>query len=374
VNVLIYSDQLANAEYTPTHPFKPVRAKIFLELLHRYFYLHTDGFKMERPEPIDEELLYLFHHRTYIDMLKKANDGHFDHEMLEAGFGTEENPVFMGMYQLALAIAGGTYTGAQMLFNGEARCVFDPVAGLHHAGRNKASGFCYINDIAIAIEDLRRKGQRIAYIDVDVHHGDALQEAYYATNEVLTISLHESGATLFPGTGRETEIGEGKGRGYNVNIPLRAGTDDEVYLSAFDAIVPKLLAWYEPDIVLAQIGADTHRDDPLAHLNLTSRGYRTVVSEINRLSPKLLALGGGGYNVHKTAALWTLAWSSLTGEKPEDKFTGLVGGMMYGPEADAGNLEDPPFVLTGPEKDLCREKADRAVQYLRTTLFPIHGI
>jgi acetoin utilization protein AcuC len=374
VNVLIYSDQLANAEYTPTHPFKPVRAKIFLELLHRYFHLQSDGFRMERPDPLEEELLYLFHGHSYIEMLKKADSGQFDHEMLEAGLGTDENPVFKGMYQLALAIAGGTYKGAQMLFNGEARCVFNPVAGLHHAGRHRASGFCYINDIAIAIEDLLRKGQRIAYVDVDVHHGDALQEAYYSNDQVLTISLHEAGETLFPGTGRETEIGSGKGRGYNVNIPFRAGTDDAIYLSAFEALVPRLLTWYEPDIVIAQIGGDAHRDDHLAHLNLTSRGYSKVVSEINKLSPKILALGGGGYNIHKTAVLWTLAWSSLIGEKPEDKFTGLVGGMMYGPETDAGNLEDRPCILTGLEKDLCWKQADQVVHYIKNTLFPIHGI
>jgi acetoin utilization protein AcuC len=373
-NVLIYDDRLASAEYTPTHPFKPVRAKLFIELLHRYFNIYDDRFVMKTPEPLDEELLYLFHDREYIDLLKKAERGEFAPEMLQSGLGTEENPIFRGMFQFALTIAGGTHQGALLLAEGAARAVFDPLSGLHHAGRMHASGFCYINDIDIAIADLVRKGRRIAYIDIDVHHGDGVQEAFYGTDRVLFISLHESGETLFPGTGFETEIGAGEGRGYNVNIPFRAGTDDEVYVSAFEAIVPPLVEHFGADVVFAQIGADTHKDDKLAHLNLTSNGYRQVVSRINELSPRIMAMGGGGYNVYKTAALWTLAWSALVGKDPEDKFTGLVGGMMYGPEADAGSLEDLPFVLEGREKELCVEQANRVVEYLKKTVFPIHGL
>jgi acetoin utilization protein AcuC len=294
--------------------------------------------------------------------------------MLGAGLGTAENPVFKGMFSLALAIAGGTYKGAMMLSDGEARCVFDPVSGMHHAGKAHASGFCYVNDIAVAIKALLAKGHRIVYIDIDVHHGDGVQEAFYDTNRVLTISLHESGETLFPGTGFETEIGAGEGRGFNVNVPFRAGTDDEVYLSTFDAIVPPLVKRFRPDIVFAQIGGDTHRIDHLAHLNLTNNGYKTVVGKINELSPRILAMGGGGYNVYKTAALWALAWSALVGIDPEDQFAGLVGGMMYGPEIDAGTLDERPFILAGPEKEQCRSHAARIVKYIRDTIFPLHGI
>ncbi len=373
-NVLIYADQVANAEYTPSHPFKPIRAKIFLELLHRYYHLDDGSFRLVRPEPLDEQLLYLFHERTYIDLLKKADGGLFEPEMLGVGLGTSENPVFKGMLSLALAIAGGTHQGAMMLADGEARCVFDPVSGLHHAGKGQASGFCYVNDIAIAINALLPKRLRIAYIDIDVHHGDGVQNAFYDTDRVLTISLHESGETLFPGTGFETEIGVGPGKGFNVNIPFRAGTDDEVYLSTFDAIVPPLVKHFRPDIVFAQIGGDTHRIDHLAHLNLSNNGYKQVVARINELSPRIMAMGGGGYNVYKTAALWALAWSALVGSDPEDKFAGLVGGMMYGPEVDAGTLDDRPYVLAGQEKELCRDHAGRIVKYLREAVFPIHGI
>jgi acetoin utilization protein AcuC len=373
-NILIYSDKLAAAEYGPSHPFKPVRARLFLELLNRYYHLHTDHFRVEEPHPLPEELLYLFHTKSYIDLLRRAEQGEFDVRMLEAGLGTADNPVFRGVFDLALLIAGGTYQGAMMLCDGAAATVFDPISGLHHARQDHAEGFCYINDIAIAIAAAARRGFRIAYVDFDAHHGDGVQEAFYTTDQVLTISLHESGTTLFPGTGFETEIGSEKGRGYNVNIPFSAGTDDEVYLYAFNAVVPPLLEAFRPDIVFAQVGGDGHKDDRLAHLNLTSTGYRKAITEVRRLSPRIMAMGGGGYNLYKTAALWTLAWSALVGTEPEDKFTGLIGGMMYGPEADAGSLEDLPYMVEGQEKEQCFSEAERVVRFIKDHIFPIHGL
>ena len=279
--------------------------------------------------------------------------------MLHAGLGTEDNPVFKGMYQYAWEASSGTYEGAMMLYKGSTRFVFNPFGGFHHAGRDYAEGFCYINDIAVAIAEFIRKGQKVAYVDIDAHHGDGVQDAFYETDRVLTISLHESGETLYPGTGSETETGTKEGIGYNVNIPLRAGTDDEVYLLAFESLVPSLIESFKPDIVVANIGCDTHRDDPLAHLSLTSNGYKKVISIINDLSPKILALGSGGYNLFKTAALWTLAWATFCGLQPQDLHTGLVGGMMYGPETDAGQLDDPPYVVVGLGK--------RAMPHPRTT-------
>ena len=155
---------------------------------------------------------------------------------------------------------------------------------------------------------------------------------------------------------------------------MRAGTDDDVYVPAFEAIVPPLLGAFKPDVVFAQIGGDLHREDPLAHLNVTANGYKRVVEAIVAASPKLIAMGGGGYNVYKTAALWAVAWSVLSGTAPEDKFTGLVGGMMYGPEVTTGQLDEPAFVLNGVEKELCADRAARAVNYIKENVFPVHGI
>lgn len=371
-HVLIYSYDLSGFDYGDAHPFKPMRAKLFVELLHRYSMLYYDMHRILEPGPIDEDLLYLFHDRKYIELLRRADGGEFTLEMFEAGLGTGDNPIFKGVFRYSLTVAGGTQQGAMELYRGGARVVFNPIAGLHHAGKNQASGFCYVNDIAVAISDLVRRGQRVAYIDLDAHHGNGVQDAFYDSREVLTISLHESGETLYPGSGFEDEIGSGSGIGYNVNVPLRQGTDDEVYVYAFEEIVPPLVERFRPDIVFAQIGGDTHKDDPLAHLNLTSNGYKHVISRLKAISPKILAMGGGGYNPGKTAALWALAWGILCDLEPVDQFAGLVGGMMFGPEMQAGSLEDPPFILEGPDKERCFENAKRVVSYLQRTVFPLH--
>jgi acetoin utilization protein AcuC len=351
-----------------------VRAKILAELLNRYLLIHEKNQKIVKPTPIDEELLYLFHTREYIRLLKMAESGEFTEEILQAGLGTTDNPVFRSMFQFALDASGGTYKGAMMLLDNEARFAFNPIGGFHHAGADHAEGFCYINDIAVTISDLLRKGQRIAYIDIDAHHGNGVQDAFYDTDRVLNISLHETGETLYPGTGFEVETGAGAGLGYTVNIPLLAETDDEVYVYAFESVVPPLVKAFRPDMVFTVIGGDTHKDDPLAHLNLTSNGYTHVVRIINEISPKILAMGGGGYNIFRTAALWALAWAEFCGLKPEDQHAGKVGGMMYGPETEMGSLDDPPFLLTGTDKERTFDHARRIVDYIRENLFQIHGI
>lgn len=373
-NILIYSEENSKVEYDPSHPFKPGRGKHFIELLNRYSLLSEENQKIIKPEPIDEELLYLAHTKYYIDLLKRADEGDFRFEMLEAGLGTGDNPIFKGMYRFALISAGGTHQGALMLANNEARFVFNPIGGFHHGGRDHAGGFCYINDLVIAITDLVRKGMRIAYIDIDVHHGNGVESAFYNSNKVLTISLHESGKTLYPWSGFENETGAEDGLGYNVNMPLLKGTDDEVYMYAFDSIVPPLVKSFNPDIVFAQIGGDTHKDDPLAHFMLTSNGYKHVIKSINDISNKIMATGGGGYNEYKTPALWAQAWAIFCGLEPKDHFAGMVGGMMYGPEAQAGTLDDDPLILKGPEKDFCFKHAKYVVNYIKSNIFPLHNL
>ncbi len=374
LNVLLYADDLASYEYSPGHPFKPGRAKQFYDLLGRYSLLLEENQKVVSPEPLAEELLYLFHERSYIELLKRCDKGEYSIEMYGVGLGTDDNPITKGMYEFALKAAGATHQGAMMLVNGVARMAFNPVGGFHHAGRGHAEGFCYINDIAITIADLVRKGMRVAYIDTDVHHGNGVQDAFYDSDRVLTISLHESGKTLYPWSGYEDGIGIRAGRGYNINVPLLEGSDDEVYLYAFNSIVPPLVRAFAPDIVFAEIGGDVHRDDPLAHLNVTSNGYRAVMRSINEFSPKLLVTGGGGYNVYKTAALWALAWAEFCRIEPRDYYAGVVGGMMYGPEAQSGSLEDEPFLIEGRQKEQCMAHAKDVVRFIRELLFPLHRI
>ncbi|MCP4130826.1 MAG: acetoin utilization protein AcuC, partial [bacterium] len=241
-------------------------------------------------------------------------------------------------------------------------------------GKDHAEGFCYVNDIALAITECLKKGCRVAYIDIDVHHGNGIQDAFYGNKNVLTISLHESGRSLYPGSGFENETGINEGLGYTVNIPLLKGSDDEVYLYAFESLVPQLVTNYKPHIVFAEIGGDTHIEDPLANLALTSNSYKEVIGIINKISPKIMATGGGGYNPSKTAALWTLAWAAFCGIEPEDHFAGSIGGMMYGPETDSGNLDDAPYYAPKVEKDRTLHHAENIVAAIRDTVFPIHGL
>lgn len=241
---------------------------------------------------------------------------------------------------------------------------------------DRAEGFCYLNDIAVSILEVlgRRPDLKVVYIDCDAHHGNGVQEAFYSDPRVLFISLHETGKTLYPWSGWETEIGIGEGKGFTVNIPLEPGSDDEVYTYAFEALVPPLVQAFAPDVIVAELGADTLVSDPLTHLKLTNNGYQHVVRSIKTLCPKVLGLGGGGYDLYRTARCWTLAWGILNDLEPVDEFAGLVGGMMFGPEMEVGSLYDYPYLSEGEVKEKAMDEARRVVSYLQETVFPYHGL
>jgi acetoin utilization protein AcuC len=188
------------------------------------------------------------------------------------------------------------------------------------------------------------------------------------------ISFHENGKDLYPWSGFENEIGEGKGRGYTVNVPLPQNTDDEAFIRAFSAVVPPLLESYSPDLVIAELGADTHISDPLTHLSMTNVGYCQAVKKLKECSSRLLALGGGGYDVFKTARSWTLAWGILNDLEPRDEYVGLVGGMMFGPEIEVGSLQDKTVYIKGSTRERVNQEIDRILAFLRENVFPIHKI
>lgn len=373
-NILIYSDKLAAFDYGETHPFKPYRAKLMFELLNRYGLIHEPDQEIVPPQALSEEALLSFHTKEYLNILKRCDAEEFDLDILEAGIGTEDNPVIPHMLEYAVTASGGTYQCAMKLLHEKVRLAFNPHGGFHHAGPGHAEGFCYINDIAIALLALVTAGKKVAYIDLDVHHGNGVQDAFYNDNRVLTISLHESGATLYPWGGHENEIGNGKGRGFNVNIPFCQGTDDDTYISTYEKIVPPLLKSFRPEILFVEIGGDAHRDDPLAHLQLTTKSYITILNSLRDMKRPMLATGGGGYSAHKTAVIWALSWATLCGLEATDNFAGLVGGMMYGPEIHSGSLEDQPHYQTGIKKIKCMEHADRVVSFIQNNIFPLHGI
>ncbi len=358
------------------HPFKPERAIKTYDLCTRYGVMNHPWMTILDPEPLDPNLLTLFHEPALIRFIEKASRGEFCLEMLEVGLGTKDNPVLPGIYEWALRASGGTHKSLEYILTGQADAAFNPFGGFHHARPGQVEGFCYLNDIAIAIMDALRQDQglRIAYIDCDAHHGNGVQEAFYGDPRVLVISLHETGRTLYPWSGWETETGEGKGKGFTVNVPLEPGTDDEVYAFAFEAVVPPLVGSFGPDVIVAELGADTLISDPLTHLKLTNNGYQRTVRSIMELCPRVLGLGGGGYDLYRTARCWTLAWAIMNQVVPVDEFAGLVGGMMFGPEMEVGSLYDYPYLSEGEIKEKAFQEARRVVAYIQENIFPLHDL
>jgi len=316
------------------------------------------------PPSLEQEKLLLAHSKDYLDVLQRVGQGEIFKEMLSFGIGTEDNPPLKGIYDWSRKCAGATWEGMVELLDKDTDIVFNPLGGFHHAFRSRAEGFCYINDIIIAIMEALKHEARITFLDIDAHHGNGVQEAFYDDDRVQFISMHESGRHSYPCSGFEEESGEGNGEGFTINIPLPPKTDDEVYLEAFYKIVMPLIKGFRPDVLVAQLSADSLISDPLTGLMLTNNSYIEIVQELKRLCRKILAIGGGGYDIYRTARCWTLAWSILNDVEPRDEFAGLIGGMMFGPEMEVSSLYDRPYNVTGPEKDRIRQEVDKTIKFL----------
>ncbi len=371
----IYSDTLSRFEYSPNHPFRPERASIMLDLCKRYGLIDEPWIALLEPEPISEDALLLFHTARYLKTLGEAGHGVITDDTLLAGLGTSDNPIFPDMFEKANCAAGGTLIGLSHVMESPDRAVaFNPIGGFHHAFPDYAEGFCYLNDIAIAGRILRRSGKRFAYIDIDAHHGNGVEAAFQEDDGALVISIHQSGYTIYPGTGFENEIGIGKGRGYTINVPVPPQTDDDLYLKAFREIVPPAVKAFAPDVILAQLGADTLANDPLTNLCLTNNAIRVIATEIGHLCEKVVGMGGGGYNLERATRAWTLAWAALNGIELENPYAGMLSGVMSGPEIEGGDLSDPHIYITGPTKERNEKEIDRVIGYIQKTVFPIIGI
>ncbi len=368
-----YSDQLVQFDYGPDHPLKVFRLKLARDLIDSVGLLTAGLTTTVEPEAADEEDLLLFHDIDYIGMLKAVNSGITMPGAEYFGLGPGDNPVFRGVFDWSRLVAGASLQAAAMIDSGEADIAFNIAGGLHHARASRASGFCYVNDPVIAILSLLRRGRRVAYIDIDAHHADGVQDAFYSTDKVLTISIHETGETLFPGTGFEGETGEGEGRGYSLNIPLPPFSDDELFLHAFSSVVPDAIEKFRPDVIVSQLGVDSFRSDPLTHLNYTTNGFCTAVREIRAMSKKWVALGGGGYDAANVARAWTLAWAvmndaDIADEVPPDFLLSRMDGGFF-----PVKMRDEPFRLNGPDKERMREDVDRVITHTREKTLPLIG-
>jgi acetoin utilization protein AcuC len=375
-SLFIYSDEMGRFSFGPHHPFKPERVLKTYDLCLRYGLLGYPWMTILAPDPIDSGLLTLFHEPEYIRMLKEADQGKVELAMLAHGLGTPDTPILKGIYNWSLRAGGGTHFCLQQILAGAARAAFNPLGGFHHAMPDHAEGFCYLNDGVLAIKaaQMQRPDLKVAYVDLDAHHGNGVQQAFYQDPQVLFISLHETGRTLYPWSGAETETGEQAGRGFTVNVPLEPDTDDEIYNFVFDALVPPLVGSFAPHVILAELGADTLASDPLTHLKLTNNTYQRSLKSLLALGPPVLGLGGGGYDLYRTARCWTLAWAILNNLEPQDEYAGSVGGMMFGPENEVGSLFDHPYHTTGETKAKAWAEARRVVDYLQKEIFPLHGL
>jgi acetoin utilization protein AcuC len=371
---LIYSDSFGRFDYGREHPLRMERLGLTWRLMEAYGLTTLPGMTLGAPEPADERAIAEFHSPKYLEVLKAADSGRAPSQAAVFGLGPGDNPIFPGVWEASRLAAGGSITAAELVANGEVSRAFHFAGGLHHAMAARASGFCYVNDAVLAILRLRARGLRVAYVDIDAHHGDGVQYAFYDDPDVLTISTHERGDRLFPGTGFVEERGEGRGAGYSVNLPLEAFTDAAVYLTAFDAVVPPLVRAFEPDVIVAQLGIDSHRTDPLTHLALDVQGFAAAVRRIVELAPRLVALGGGGYDLQNVARAWTAAWAILNGVE-------LVSELPAAFEADArryrfrsSSLWDPPDPTPAEIEARTRAYADRQIEAIHRLIFPHHGL
>jgi acetoin utilization protein AcuC len=366
------------------HPLDPVRVELTIALAREFGVLDRDGVTVVRPEPADEAALTRVHDPAYLAAVKAAPDDPF---FSGYGLNTPDNPVFDRMHEASALVAGASLAAAEAVWQGRARRAVNIAGGLHHAMRARASGFCVYNDPAVAIARLLDLGAaRVAYVDVDVHHGDGVQAAFYADPRVLTISLHESPLTLFPGTGFAEETGGAGAEGTAVNVALPPGTADAGWLRAFHAVVPSLLRRYQPQILFTQCGADSHRVDPLADLRLSVDGQRGSYLALRGLAEELcegrwVATGGGGYAlVEVVPRAWTHLLAIATGD-PLDPATPTPPGWRKlakhrRPHRDIPlRMTDDADVSYQPWQPTDEpDPVDRAIAATRRAVFPLHGL
>jgi acetoin utilization protein AcuC len=366
---VVWDEALATYDFGLGHPLAPLRVDLAIRLARAFGLLDLPNVTVGDAPVAGDDLLRLVHDQDYI------------------GLGTEDNPVFAGMHEASAHVVGATVAAADAVASGAAEHAVNISGGLHHAMAGAASGFCIYNDPAIGIARLLDHGvERVGYVDVDVHHGDGVQQAFWDDPRVLTISLHETGRALFPGTGFPDESGGPKAEGYAVNVALPPGLGDNGWLRAFHAVVPHLLEAFQPQVLVTQHGCDSHFLDPLAHLTLSVDGQRMAYEALHRLAHRhaggrWLVTGGGGYEIVEVVPR---AWTHLIAE---------VAGEPVDPQAETP-LEwqehvklrtgrTAPFRMTDGREPVVRDWTsgydpadwvDRSIMATRTAVFPAHGL
>jgi acetoin utilization deacetylase AcuC-like enzyme/acyl-CoA hydrolase/GNAT superfamily N-acetyltransferase len=371
-SIVVYSGRYADFKYADDHPYNPGRARAALSLIRQQGYLAEPWMRIEEPEMITKQRLNESHNPAFIDALEEANSGKWQDKFINYHLGGDDCPVFAGIFDYILLYTSATITGVNLITEQNANVVLNPLGGFHHASRSYAEGFCYVNDAIAAIDLLLARGFRVAYIDIDAHHGNGVQDAYYGDDRVLTVSLHQTGKTLYPWSGFETEIGEGIGRGFTINVPLPEETDDEAYERVFRRVVTPAVRMFAPAVVVAVIGADTHKADPLANLCLTNNGMEEVMKIMREYATHLLLLGGGGYDEKTTARAWCRMWAAANRIDSLPDYMLVMGGTFLGGDGIRGaEIVDMNYRVSGERKTTIMKELDRIASFHEKTTFPI---
>lgn len=383
---LEWDDAFVGYDFGPEHPMSPVRLHLAQRLMHDLGLLDHPDVEVARPEPAADEVLRTVHTQEYVDAVRAASTVPPVTDLLR-GLGTGDVPVFENMHEVSAAIAAASRDAALAVWSGRATHGVNFAGGLHHAMPDTASGFCVYNDVAIAIQALLEAGARkVAYVDVDVHHGDGVERIFWDDPRVMTISLHETGQVLFPGTGFATDIGGSSAHGEAVNVAFPPGVSDASWLRAFHAVVPPLLRAFAPDFLVTQQGCDSHALDPLAHMALSLDCQRASYEALHDLAHELtdgrwLAVGGGGYSVVDVVPR---AWAHLVGiashrpVPPEAEVPEVWRAYVlnrYGRQAPHRMTDgrDAVFERWDAGHDT-GDAVDRAVMATRRAVFPLHGL
>eukprot|EP00048_Salpingoeca_helianthica_P022193 m.16932 g.16932 ORF g.16932 m.16932 type:complete len:483 (-) comp7000_c0_seq1:113-1561(-) len=326
-----YDNEVGNYYYGAGHPMKPHRIRMTHNLLLNYgLYQHMEIY---RPGRASFEDITKYHSDDYIKFLRSIrpeNTGDNTKHMQRFNVG-EDCPVFDGLYEFCQISAGGSVAAAAKLNLAQADICINWAGGLHHAKKCEASGFCYVNDIVLAILELLKRFQRVLYIDIDIHHGDGVEEAFYCTNRVMTVSFHKYGE-YFPGTGDIRDVGANVGKYYSVNFPLRDGIDDASYESIFKPVIQHVMDWYNPSAIVLQCGADSLAGDRLGCFNLSLKGHASCVEFVKSFGRPLILLGGGGYTIRNVARCWTYETAIALGQEISDELPYNDYFEYFGPD------------------------------------------
>lgn len=375
----LYSDKFGEFDYGANHPMRPLRLKQTYELIKELGLLELPDTKLiEARRATDAEIL-AFHTPEYLEALKRADSGdalkradsgdalkradsrEVDTSGTNGGgetdaafnIGQGDCPAFPGVFEWSSYSAGASIQAAELILSGEVDIAFNIAGGLHHAMAARASGFCYINDAVLAVKRLLKAGKRVVYVDIDAHHGDGVEKAFIDTDQVLTISIHENGFYLFPGTGFVENTGEGQGKGFAINVPLLPGANDVVFVEAFEDIVPAFVEAFKPDVLVTQLGVDSFTTDPLTHMCITTNGFEEMIERFRSFNLPWVALGGGGYNLDNVRRAWALAWAVMNGATVPD------------------NLHDATQKIAPPEIDKLKTDSAKTIEFLLNKVLPL---